>query len=274
MAKQKRDLKRILATAGCGVGLAGVLFWVGVKQKETDKEVLRLFSGKNYTVYVCDTIKIPSKRVMDAIVNDEIQILAGSYDRLRDTVHTYYLKDLTATDYCGKITEFINNQESMTSYHELRHALNTRYMWRYDRVRSPDIFVYDEISARVAEYLACLGKKKPLNPGIISPQVTYNISNKSELKDIADTAIKKALKEMSEYFDLSVKIFAEATYYSQFDPEVYDIVINKKMLVDEIMTFEINGTPQNFLRLASKQTQNEVAKYVAAVNKCLNYNTR
>ena len=274
MAKQKRDLKRILATAGCGVGLAGVLFWVGVKQKETDKEVLRLFSGKNYTVYVCDTIKIPSKRVMDAIVNDEIQILAGSYDRLRDTVHTYYLKDLTATDYCGKITEFINNRESMTSYHELRHALNTRYMWRYDRVRSPDIFVYDEISARVAEYLACLGKKNPLNPGIISPQVTYNISNKSELKDIADTAIKKALKEMSEYFDLSVKIFAEATYYSQFDPEVYDIVINKKMLVDEIMTFEINGTPQNFLRLASKQTQNEVAKYVAAVNKCLNYNTR
>ena len=48
----------------------------------------------------------------------------------------------------------------------------------------------------------------------------------------------------------------------------------KKMLVDEIMTFEINGKPQNFLRLASKQTQNEVAKYVAAVNKCLNYNTK
>lgn len=274
MARQNKYLKRILATAGCGVGLAGALFWIGAKQKEMDKEVLRLFSGANYTVYVCDTINIPSKRVMDAVLNGEIQAMAGSYDRLQDTVHTYYYNDLTNTEYCRKITEFINNQESMASYHELRHALNTRYMWRYNRVRTPDIFVYDEISARVAEYLACLGKKKPLQPGIMSPQVTYNISTEYELKDIADTAIKKALKEMEEYFDLGVGIFAEATYYSQYDPEVYDIVINKKMLVDEIMTFEINGKPQNFLRLASKQTQNEVAKYVAAVNKCLNCNTK
>ena len=269
MVDKRNNLRRVLAVAGCGAAVVGALFLCNVLKQRMGREKLRAHAGAEHTVYKCDTVNITSKELMQAIVNGDVQAYAGSFDRLQDVVHTYYYKDLTGTDYCREITGIINDAESMTSHHEIRHALNSRYMWRYNKIKGADIFVYDEISARVAECLARLGNEKPLKPGNLSPLVKYKVFEKCNLRDVADIAITQALNEMLGYFHLGVDIFDESAYYSKYDPKMFDVVVDKKTLVDEIMTFDINGKPQNMLKLASKKTRAKVRQYVKMVNDAL-----
>lgn len=267
MSGKKMNLKRILAVAGTGAALAGLLVWGGVAKKKTDRDLLHYVAGLTPTTYVCDTIDVKHPEAIYQILFGVIY--AGSYDRMGNIVHTYHYRDMTGTELGQVVTGAVNQSQEFASYHELRHAYNSRLMWRYKGVADPDVFVIDEVSARIAEELAKISKKIPLKSGQISSAVSYEISQEYNLQIIADMFIKKALMEIDQAFDVSADVFEEASLYAQYDPLVTDVPINKKTLMNEMMVFEINGKKQNMLKLASKGVQDEVERFRLRVGKYL-----
>ena len=268
MAGAKMDFKRILAVSGIGTAMAGMLALGGVAQKKADKELLHYVAGLTPTTYVCDTINVSKPEDIDQIVYGVF--FAGNYDRMNNKVHTYHYRDLTGSDVGRTVTGVVNQTQVLASYHELRHAYNSRLMWRFDGFMGPDVFVIDEVSARVAEELAKISDKTPLKPGEMSVAVSYNIKQNYDLQKVANEFINKALVEMNQAFEVSANVFEEASYYSQYDPILSDVKINKKTLMNEMMVFEINGKKQNMLKLASKDMQNKVEKFKIKVENYLN----
>lgn len=269
---KKMSLKRILAVAGTGAALAGLLVWGGVAQKKAKQDALHYVAGLTPTTYVCDTIDVACPEAIDQILFGVIYV--GSYDRMNNVVHKYHYRDLTGTEMGQAVTGAVNQSQEFASYHELRHAYNSRLMWRYDGVLSPDVFVMDEVSARVAEELARISEKKPMKSGKMSSAVSYKISDKYNLQNIANMFVKKALVEIEQTFEVSADIFEEASLYAHNDPLVQDVAIDKKTLMNEMMVFEINGKKQNMLKLASKELQKEVERLKVSVEKYLDVKYR
>lgn len=267
MSTKKVNVKRLLACAGCG-GLVVALLLLGKAQdKKSIHNGLWARTEMMPTVFVCDTFKISDVRVVQGLVDGSIPANAGSYDRLSDTLHTYFYKDLTNTEYGREVLDFLNDYESMTAYHEIRHAMNTRFMWHYGKKLTVDVFALDELSSQSAESLAVLSGMKPLVPGVLSPRISYKIDSGQDLHKVADFVLTKALQDIYTAFDRNTEVFYEATWYSQYDPVFDDFTISKKMLMDEIMTFEINGKPRNLLKLASPKVRKAVEEYLGFYKK-------
>lgn len=256
MSGSKMSIKRILAVSGAGVALATALVLAGIAHKNIKTDNLHYVAGLTPTTFVSDTINVDCSAAIEDILFGVIY--AGTYDRMNNMLYTYHYRDLTGTEVGHTVVDMINQSQKQVLYHELRHAYNSRLMWRYDKLMGPDVFVIDEVSARVAENLAKISDKPSLKPGVLYSNVSYNISQDYDLKKIADFCIKNAVKEIEQTFEVSADIFKESSFYSQYDPVIPDVKINKKTLVNEMMVFEINGKKQNLMQLASKDVQESV----------------
>lgn len=171
MSDKKKNLKRILATAGCGLALAGALLFISKtyenKSKRPEKsaqEVVRDLTAVSKTTLVRDTVDIALKQQQDG----RIETIKGEYDPEKDVATSIIYRDITGKDFGKKAVANLNKLTTISEYHEVRHALNERLIRHYDGIVTPYIFVLDEMSARVGEYLAFLGNMPVLTAGAVS----------------------------------------------------------------------------------------------------------
>ena len=259
MSEKKKGLKRILAVAGCGAAVAGLLFLAGVAEDKSNGVISREMSANMPTLLVRDTINVHKSETDDGIIR------FGEYNMFTDEVHTHYFNDLTKNKDGHKFVELLNNHGVMNCYHELRHAMNVRLQAHCDGLVTRELFVADEISAIVASYLAEISGLQPLNEGEILPYISYKINEKYDLSNVADALFQDALSEM-QYLPPSYQdMFIGNEELSEYRVRLFP-TIKKKTLINEMMTFEINGKPQNLLKLASKDVRHSVYKCINEYN--------
>lgn len=254
MSEKKINLKRILAVAGCGAALAGALFWASVAEERSNGQIARVMSENMSTFLVRDTIDIRD-------TDDYTIVRFGEYNMFDDKITSHHFNDVTTTTQGHKDVEKINDHARYNCYHELRHAMNVRLQAHYKGLVTREFYVADEISAIIAGYLSEISEVVPLKEGEILPHVSYKLKPKYNLIDVANKVFCLALEDMvykpSTYQDLFIGNESLAEYRLMLPP-----FINKKTLINEMMTFEINGKSENLLNLASKDVRNDVYKYI------------
>lgn len=260
MVNKKTDLKRILAISACGTALAGALFLTTVRHNQNNKKnSVRDIAGASYTQFVRDTI--------DVFVTKEGYIRAddGQYEVFSDIVTRHYFRDGTNSELGKYAVEVINENTKYNDYHELKHAFNSRIMMHRNCDITPDVEAADELSARVAAFLAFFADKKPVKNGKISPRVSYIIrAPYYDLKQVAETVFYESLKQSydngnAEHYAQGYEINAALT--SEKLP-LKTPRIKKQAMIDEFMTFDINGKPVNMLNLVSDGLRAAVYEYV------------
>lgn len=261
MSDKKMNFKRILKTSGYVALSAGFMLLLNLNKKDKDRALAVTLSSNFPTEFVRDTI--PASINIDTF-------FAGHYDVLADVVHSVYFLDKSGTEDSKYAEQYLNDLLSYTDYHEVRHAFNSRLEMHYHRPITPDIEATDEVSARVAESLAHVGNMRPyLHTGTILTNISYDlsISEPRKLQQVVDAIFLDVLQQMREPVNHGYdKMYAEnADIHTEYLPMAYPN-ISKKALLDEMMTFDINGKQRNMLKMASKNVQKKVYAYINRYN--------
>ena len=99
MTNKKINLKRILATAGCGTALVGALFLYKSNEKQNShsevlpQDVVRTLAESSKTTLLRDTIDI-------ALVNtDSVYVTLGNYNPDTDIATSFFYRDVNGKDF-------------------------------------------------------------------------------------------------------------------------------------------------------------------------------
>lgn len=253
---------------GCGAAVAGALYIsdmvaqkraretvrVAESRHQTEMENMRAAAGREHTRLVRDTVDVAATVDGRIVVNDGFYNMDENYAMVR------YFRDKTCDEEMRNALEYINSVNKFDDYHEIRHAYNARFTIHCPD-STPDIIAYDELSARIAAHLARLGNMPPMQIGEISPRVSYRLG--VNLYDVVDHIL---MFELQRLYD-NPKYFRDYVVQSQVRQK-FDLrnpQINQDALIDEMMTFEINGRPENILKYASDNVRAAVYEYV---NRC------
>ncbi|MFQ6739200.1 MAG: hypothetical protein ACLRFJ_00825 [Alphaproteobacteria bacterium] len=263
MFGEKKDVKKYLKIAGCSVAVgAGLVFL----QKANEKQQIRasvVDDAANFrTELFRDTVDITVTEAGYIKADD------GQYNMYDNTVLRHYFRDVSGTEQGKYTANFLNEQTKYNDYHEIRHAFNLKLQTHYFGSLTMAIEAVDEVSARMAAELAQAGGMTPyLRTGIGSPYMSYSISESYDLQKVVDKAFRKILSQLRSN---SVTYENQYVRNSQFLSEYLICAcpkIDENTLLNEMLTFDINGKRRNVLKIASKDVQKKVYAYINSYNK-------
>ena len=257
MSNKKIDIKMILGRAWAGATLVALVVLANAVHKKETHETLGAMAEVTPTELVRDTVDICVDKNGYVIADD------GQYNVFNDVVTRHHFRDVSGTDIGRYTADMINEQTKYNDYHEIRHAFNSRTLMHYRKPVTMDILAADEVSARVAACLAEFGKMPAqLKPGVLSACVSYNLDSSYNLRQVADASFVFALSQLYSNSNRYTKTYQNNYAAVSEQLQFMTPVVNKNTLINEMMTFEINGKPRNMLKLASKDIRREVYNYI------------
>lgn len=252
--EKKRFAQQILRAGGALALFFGVFIGPKVAEPYQTSRKIRKEIKNDRIGLVRDTIDVTELPDMSR------QITVGEYNIFSDNATNRYFRDLTGTAIGKEWTNNINYLSAINDYHEVRHAMNYRIMQHYSSYLAPEVFTADEISACVAASLAQMGGMPRLEPGKISPYMSYTLDKKADMHKVADMVLDEALSAL--YADTGTQRYYRSVFASQSnilaDRMPKSPMINGEKLIQEMMTFEINGRRRNILKLASPEMRDAV----------------
>ena len=251
------DLKRILGVAGSGVALSGLLFMGFSANKKSEREIIRVVSSITPTTLIHDTIDISVTKEGYVIADD------GEYDTFQDVATTHFFRDVSGTEIGQYAANMINEDVQFNDYHEVRHAWNSRLIMHYNKDVTSDILAVDEVSARVAACIAAFGQMPAsMKSGDVWPNVSYTLSESYDFQKIVDASFVYVLAKLRANNTKYAGSYRKNAYLISKRLLRSNPYFDKKSLIDEMMTFEVNGKSHNLLKVASKDVREKVLKYI------------
>lgn len=249
------DFNRLLALA------SGVSLWmmtIIISAPKIQERMCEKLERSAESRLIRDTVPVVYSKKGD--------VIGGYYNPFSNVARVHFFCDTTGNAYGIQSVDALNKLMQFSDYHEIRHARNNIYILQMRSDRGAFIFAADEMSARMAEYLAMLCDMPSLPSGFVGIDIDYRVPMNFPMRDLCDNLVSFVLFELKEsenYDDEYIKLSHQSRFY-----DVSGLLSDKSAL-NKLMTFRINGRNVNVLRKASPLVRRCAKEYIYSRNEAV-----
>lgn len=246
-------MNKVLTVIGCGVALTTALVLGGRVKENKDLKTVRKHASGAYVSVKRDTIDVNNTAIKSPLQG-------GRLEPLSNTVIVHWFNDLTTTKTGHETVDRGNKKVRLVYYHEMQHARNHKLFMHYKKFIGPQILLLDEFSANTAQYLADFCDMPEIPNGVTSLDIDYTLDkSKYALENVADALLNIALLIGKEQKSIYLDYFDEATIEERLICKPF---MDTDQLINEMLTFKINGKWRNLYSLANENTRQAVKQFL------------